>query len=85
MHALLDIPLATTLNPDSNVDHWAFDLALVTEAPLIFFRRRGFLRWEATLWDAEHVETVSATYTYARMRRVAYGWTRWGVSRQLLK
>ena len=83
MQPLLDIPLETTLNPGSNVEHWAFDLSMVTDAPLVFFRRKGWLRWEATLWESERVETVQATYTFARLRKVAYAMTRWGAAREL--
>ncbi len=75
----------TTLSATSNIEHLAYDLALVTDAPLVFFRRMGFLRWEASLWDSERVETTSASYTFARLRKVALGMTRSGASRALLR
>ncbi len=77
--------IETTLAVDENVAHWAFDLALVTDTPLVFFRRRGWLRWEATLWDSERVETVNAVYSFARLRKVAFGMTRWGANRALMR
>lgn len=63
--------------------HEAFNLCLVSDEPLILFRRRSWLRWEATLWQAERVETTQATYTYATLMAIGYGGTRWSARRAL--
>ena len=75
--------IATDLAPEADVAHHAFDMALISDQPIIFFRRRAFLRWEASSWVADRVTTTQATYTYAKLIKMAYGFTRWGARRAL--
>lgn len=68
---------------NQTIEHRAFELALITDEPLILFRRQGWLRWEASLWEAERVETAQATYIYAKLIKIGMGSTR-GLARRAL-